>query len=55
MGSPDVTVGHETDLEEVGDELVETELENVSKIVLPVKKLQLLEIFKILIPIWNQL
>ena len=30
MGSPDVTVGHETDLEEVKDEHVETELEKVS-------------------------
>ena len=30
MGSPDVTVGHETNLEEIKDEPVETELENVS-------------------------
>ena len=30
MGSPDVTVGHETNLEEVTAEPVKTELENVS-------------------------
>ena len=55
MGSPDVTVSQEISLEEVKDELVETELENLSVDSISSEEALILKIFKFLIAKWNQL